>query len=297
MIRSLGLALLIAVASCAAPPSTRPSGPIVPMPIVPSAAPREVAALITDLGSEDFGRREKATTELVRIGQEPDHQVAVVAALRAAATSSDPETRLRSRETLRKIDRSDSLVPGTDRPESPMSFRTSGAGGEFSVKFWHRFFADGSTELDVEVNDGPRELFSGSTPAELASRVNEAARKRGYPPEQFEMLEDGSLKLGTSTVTGGERGRDHLIREWGLWVTRASRSDGFTPPVVWGGWIVQARAVSGKAFEAGLQLRDAIVEVDGKKAATLQELSALLNGAREITVVRAEARRVVVTPK
>lgn len=294
---SLAIFLLSAVASCAAPPSARTAGPIVPSPISPGTAPGEVAALIADLGAEDFGRREKASAELVRVGQEPERQVAVVAALRAAATSSDPETRLRARETLRKIDRSDSLVPGTDRPDSPMSYRILDGGMEFSVKFWHRLFADGSTELDVEVNNGPREMFSGSSLSELAARVNEAARKRGYPPEQFEMLEDGGLKMGNSTVSGADQGREHLVRDWGLWVTRASRSDGFTPPAVWGGWVVQARALAGRAFDAGIQLRDVILEVDGKKPATLKDLAGLLNQAREITLLRSEARRVVVTPK
>jgi hypothetical protein len=172
-----------------------------------------------------------------------------------------------------------------------------GAGLELRVKFWHRLFADGSSELEVEINGGPRELFSGANPAELASRVNDAARKHGYPRDQFEMLEDGTFKFGTSSITGGESSKEHLIRDWGLWVSRASRSDGFTPPAVWGGWVIQARALAGKAFDSGIQLRDLILEVDGKKAATAQELSELLNHAREITLLRTEARRVVVVPR
>jgi hypothetical protein len=292
------LFLLTALASCAtAPPPVQRPGPIIPTPIAGPAASTRVAALISDLGADDFARREKASRELTAVGQDPSQQGEVVAALRAAATSQDSETRLRARETLRQIDRSDSLVPGTDRPDAPMSYRIRGTGSEFWVKFWHRLFADGSTELEVEINDGPRELFSGATPAELASRVNEAARKRGYPSDQFEMLEDGGMRLGTSTISGSQRGRDHLVPDWGIWVARASRSDGLTPPVVWGGWVVQARALAGKAFEAGIQLRDVILEIDGKKPSTLQELTNLLNQAREITVVRAEARRVVVTPK
>ena len=297
MIRTSGAALLLAVVSCAAPSVDQRPGPIIPVPVAAAGAPGDVAALILELGSEDYGGRERASTELVRRGQDPALQVAVVGALRAAATASDPEIRLRARETLRRIDRSDNLVPGTDRPESPMSFSVSGAGVEMSVKFWQRLFADGSAELEVEVNGGPRELFSGSSVAELASRVNEAARKRGYSPEQFQMLENGGMKFGGSTITSGEPGRDHLLRDWGLWVSLASRSDGLTPPAVWGGWVVQARALSGKAFESGIQLRDVLLEVDGKKASTIQELASLLNQAREITVVRSEPRRVVLTPK
>jgi hypothetical protein len=292
-------ALLVFVASCSAPPEAKRQqpGPIVPEPVAATDTPREVTALLTGLGSEDFSRRENATGELLRIGQDPVRQPAVVAALRSAATSSDPEVRLRARETLKRIDRSESIVPSTDRPDSPTMYRFSGAGFQLQCKFWHRLFADGSSELEVELNGAPRELFSGSTPAELASRVNEAARKHGYTPEEFRMLDDGGMKFGGSTLSGGNQSQDHLIREWGLWVSRASRADGLTPPVVWGGWVVQARALSGRAFDSGIQLRDVILEVDGKKAQTVQELRDLLHQPRKVALVRAEARRVVIEPK
>jgi hypothetical protein len=178
-----------------------------------------------------------------------------------------------------------------------MSISMEAEGLRIRVRAWHRLFADGSSELEIEVNDGTRELFSGSTPAELADRVNEAARRRGYPKEHFELFEDGTLRIGGSRLNISQPPSEHLVREWGIWVSKASRSDGLTPPAVWGGWIVQARALSGKAFQIGIQLRDAILEVDGHSPETVGELAQLLSRAQEITLVRADPRRITIPAK
>jgi hypothetical protein len=273
-------ALLLAVlAGCSmpTPPSPRPApGPLSPQP-VPIEASGKIAELIASLGADDFKQRDRATAELSRLGARPEDQPHVVLALRGAATSADAETRSRARSILSTIDRSESMIPS-----GTMSFDS----GQGRLEIALSYFADGSVELTAKVDGAAEELFSGKDMTDLARKVTEAARQRGYAEDQFRMSPEGIFKVGGSTMVLGRKPEEHLIPDFGLWILQIPDTDRTVPERARGSWRIEARTLSGRGYAAGLRVGDILSEVGGTKPATFDELRRLLATATSLKVLR-----------
>jgi hypothetical protein len=283
------LALLLCVipaAACATAPSAAPRGPLAPLP-VRVQSPEAVAILVGALGHDRFEKREAASAELQQLGMKEGSQAAMVDALRGAATSADAEVRSRARAILAAIDRSEGMIPS-----GTMNF----SAGANKVRLELRYFADGSVELQAKVDEDPEELFSGKDMPELARRVNQAARNRGYPEEVFAMSPDGSFKMGGSTMTVGSQPEEHLVVPFAIWANRVPATDRTIPETARGSWQVKARMLGGRGFRAGLRVGDFIVEIDGKRPDTFDEFRRLLESAKSVRVVRLQAVEALLTP-
>ncbi len=259
-------------------------GSLVP-PTRPSEAAAPFASLVARLGGADLEDRERAASELARLAADDAWRDRAVEALRGAAAHEDAEVRSRALDVLRAIDRSESLLPGTGQEEPTLHVAGAVGGVEQSIRMWLRAYADGSVEMDVRINEGPRELFSGASFAEVAGRLNEAARERGIPEGQFRVEPDGRYRIA-GVRASFENPDERVVPEWGIGVRRASKSDGLSPPEAWGGWVIVARSASGRAWRAGLGLRDVVTAVDERPAETVAELRSRMAGARTLTVLR-----------
>src|SRR5438477_7552719 len=93
-------------------------------------APREVDALIAQLGHDDFKLREDASSKLAKIGKP------ALAPLRQALSNGDPEVQARAEMLIKRIEQRP--VPGgpinPDEPVVARSLRISNEGGGKSVE-------------------------------------------------------------------------------------------------------------------------------------------------------------------
>jgi len=269
--------LLLLIAGCAAPSPSRPSpGPLSPQPVAVEAS-GTLATLVASLGADDFQKRDAAAAELTRLGSRPEDQPAVVLALRSAATSTDAEVRSRARTILSAIDRSEGMIP---------SGTMSLAFGDSRIEIALRHFADGSVEMTAKVGDSPEELFSGKDMPELARKVTQAARQRGYTEDVFSMSSDGSFRMGGSTMSLGLNPSQHLLQDFGLWLFQIPQTDRTVPDRARGGWRIDARSLGGRGYAAGFRVGDILTEVDGKKPAKFDDLRRQLATAKSFKVLR-----------
>lgn len=286
-ITALSLIVLSAAAcTTASPPPSSPRGPLAPTP-VRVQSPEAVASLVARLGDDQFQKREAASADLQKLALKDESQPAVVDALRAAATAPDPEVRGRARAILAAIDRSEGMIPS-----GTMSLSMGGN----QVQFALRYFADGSVELQAKVGDDPEELFSGKDMPELSQRVNQAARARGYSEEMFAMSPDGTFKVGASSMKVGSKPEEHLVLPYAIWADRVAVSDRTLPEPVRGAWRVQARTIGGRGYRAGMRVGDLIVEIDGRRPETFDDLRRLLESAKAVKVLRLQAVEALLTP-
>jgi hypothetical protein len=177
---------------------------------------------------------------------------------------------------LESIDRFD----GTITPGGPRVFLF----GEHRYALTQRWICDGSVELALRTDDGSEELLSGRDMAELATRVNRAARENGIPASVFTMNPDG-----TYTVDGSRSGvfpGGDLIRDHQLWVFRVANDDRTVPERVRGAWRITARSLDGPAYRIGLRVGDYISEIDGKRPESPDELRRLLKTGKAVRVLR-----------
>ena len=283
--RTLGIVVLL-VAGCSAPPRVAPLSSLAPSP-VPVDAPAPIAALIRQLEDDRFEKREAAGNELQRLATTPESQPVVVDALRAAATHSDAEVRGRARAILQAIDRSEGMIRS-----GSMSYRLN----QDQVRFGLRYFADGSVELEAQINDGSEELFSAKSMEELARKVTAAARARGYPEEAFVMLPDGTLKMGGSSIQIGQNPGSHVVADWAIWVHPVTEEEPGLPRQARGAWRVQARMLTGRGYKAGLRPGDLIAEVDGKKPSSFDALREALRAPKSLKVLRVSIQETELKP-
>src|SRR5256885_1855590 len=83
--------------------------------------------------------------------------------------------------------------------------------------------------LIAALGDDPEELFSGKDMPDLARKVTQAARQRGYTEDVFSMSSEGSFRMGGSTMSLGLNPSEHLLQDFGLWLFRIPETDRTVP--------------------------------------------------------------------
>lgn len=276
---------------------------------------RKIDELVRQLGAEEFAVREKATEELKRIGKPAEE------ALRKALAGDDPEVRERARAVL------DSMAPKAQAPaprrgapglrgfnggsvtvqsingdstyriapgdgSAPITFRkdkagavkleyvdAQGASKSAEAESIAKFLADhkeiaaayGITEEGIDYG-GARVLFKGGLPV-----LPRAFRVPKFPlPPVFE--EEETLRAAGATFEPPAE----ALR------TQLDLPEGH-------GLVVVKVDEGGAAESAGLRKSDILLEIDGKKVASIRDVRENLKGAKSSAVLR-RGKRETLTP-
>lgn len=291
-------------------------------------AAARIEALVRQLGAEEYAVREKATEELRRIGKPAEE------ALRKAAESDDAEVQSRARSLLRELEKP--AAPEKPRagaePRRAPGFNFQGfRGGSLSVQstngdsvyrvspsdgrepFTLHRGADGSVKL--EYGDG-----QGGTKTAEAESMDRFLKDHKELAERFGISQDGIDYGGLRAGFGREAFRlqpgfpfrlDDLLPPGGDEEVprRAGRAGGasFEVPsdavrsqlglAEGEGVVVTAVPPGSEAEAAGLLRHDILLEIGGRKVASVRDAREGLRGASSVTVLRKGKRLTIPRPE
>lgn len=152
---------------------------------------------IADLGSEDFEAREKATSELKKIGKP------AAEALRKAAESSDPEVKMRAKSILEAIEKAEKK-PKPDRSGASISVQIVNGDATYVVTpaegdpITFQKLKDGSVRLDYTDDHGKKAGVGSESLAQFLEEHADLAKKYG-------ITKDGISYGGARSSFGGGR--------------------------------------------------------------------------------------------
>jgi hypothetical protein len=288
-----------------------------------AAAPQDDSAakirdLVRQLGAEEYAAREKASEELRKIGRPAEE------ALRKAAESEDPEVRSRAKSLLEELSKPKAPeVPR--RPGRPGAFGLRGgsvsvssvngdttytltpADGSPGITFFKS--ASGAVRLDYKDEQGAAKSAEADSIAKFLKDHADLAAKHG-------ITEDG-IDHGGVRVSFKGNGLPGLPR--GLRLPRFPKGFPFEEELEEAelrasgavfekpgdalraqlelpegqGLVVLRTDAGGAAAQAGLRKSDILLEVDGRKVASMDDVKSLKD-ATSLVVVR-KARRETLT--
>jgi hypothetical protein len=290
-------------------------------------ADRKIEALIRQLGAEEYAAREKATEELRKIGKPAEE------ALRRAAESDDAEVQSRARALLKDLEKP--AAPEKPRagaaPRRAPGFNFQGfRGGSLSVQstngdsvykvspsdgsepFTLHRGADGSVRLEYGDGQGGTKTAEAESMEGFLKEHKELAEKygisrngidygglrAGFGREAFRIQPGFQFRLEDLIPPGGE---DEVPR-------RAGRAGGasFEIPsdtvrsqlglAEGEGVVVTAVPAGSDAEAAGLLRHDILLEIGGRKVASVRDAREGLQGASSVTVLR-KGKRQTLTPR
>lgn len=297
----------------------------------PPPVPQErIERLIRELGSSEFETRERATTELKKIGR-----LAADALRKAAENAEDPEVRARASAILEALTRPEPKKDEPARPGAPAlrgasvsvvsqngdtRYTITPAGGR---PFTFHRNADGSVKLETSDDGGKEQVASSDSLDAFLKDHAELAAKHGITKDG---IETGGARVGF----GGGAFRiirpfrlppfdpqDESDEEW--WpdgdleelLDRFGAGPMFVRPTVHGarfgsvsdvlrshlklpetgGLVVERVRAGSLAEQVGLRTHDIVLEVDGQAVKTAADVRKLLKKESKIGVVRAGERR------
>ncbi len=170
-----GITFFILLACIAAGPTTAPA---------PAPSPKEIDALIVQLGHDDFKVREEASQKLIKIGKP------AVAALKQALASDDPEVQSRAQMLIRRIETRP--VPGgpvsKDEEVIAQSIRISNDGGakQVEVQEQKRKITIREDTAGIKITVSARE--DGKTVSETFT-ARSAQDLKSQSPDAFELYD------------------------------------------------------------------------------------------------------------
>lgn len=274
-------------------------------------ASKRIGELIRQLGAEEFAVREKATEELRKIGKPAEE------ALRKAVEGDDPEVRERARAVLESFKEADRPRPPAPRRGAPglPGFRGSSVTiqtingdstyritpGDGSAPFTLHKDKAGAVKLEYADEKGAPKTAEAESLGKFLKDHPELAAKYGISEEGIDC---GGTRV---TFKGGLQGFPfprafRMPREFplppGFEPDEGLRADGATfekvsealraqldLPADQG--LVVTRVDPGSPAEgAGLRKNDILLEVDGKKMASIRDVRESLKGSRTATVLR-----------
>ena len=274
---------------------------------------RRIDELVKQLGAEEFAVREKATEELRKIGKPAEE------ALRKALAGDDPEVRERARAVL------DSMA---EKPKAPAPKRALPGPG-FRGSSVTVQSVNGDSTYKIAPGDGSAPLTflkdkAGSVKLEYvdaqgASKTAEAESIAKFLADHKELaaahgITEEGIDYGGARVSfkGGLPGipRAFRVPKFPLppaFEEETLRAAGatFEPPaealraqldLPEGQGLVVVKVDEGGAAEsAGLRKNDLLLEIDGKKVASIRDIRENLRGAKTSAVIR-KGKRETLTP-
>ncbi len=279
--------------------------------LVQEADPR-IDALIQQLGSDEFAAREKATEELRKIGA-PAHE-----ALKKALESTDPEVRTRARALLepaaktRPADPPRRVAPGgrggsiqVQSVNGDSTTKLTPADGSDPITFHRR--AAGTVKLEHPDGKGGTATAESESLEKFLEEHKDLASKYGITADGIEY---GGLS--TSFKGGFVRGRGLELpkgfRLEDLLEDRPRRAAGASFEKVSDAIRAHFEIPEGEGFTAsevpegsdahaaGLRRNDLLLEIDGRKVSTLQQVRDQLRRTSTLGILR-KGKRETLGPK
>ncbi len=290
---------------------------------------KKVDDLVRQLGHDEYAVREKASQELKRIGKPAEE------ALRKAAQGEDPEVRARARAILDDLAQAEKPRAGEPPKRDPQralpGFGFRGLGGRGSSV--QVLSANGETTYKLSPGDGSpgisfRKAQGGAVRLEYAdekgaSKAAEAESLEKFLKdhkelaEKYGITEDG-IDTGGARVSfkGGAFGgaplprlfrfrqgfpfldEEEELRAGGASFERPSDALRAQLEIPAGQGLVVGRVAEGSdAAAAGLQKSDVLLEIDGKKIASLQDVKDALKRGASATVLRKGRKETLSPPR
>jgi hypothetical protein len=294
-------------------------------------AARKIEALVRQLGADDYAAREKATEDLRKIGKPAEEALRKAAESDDAEIQSRAKTLLRDLEKPPGPEKSrDEAVPRRGpRPAPGFNFQGF-RGGSLSVQstngdsvyqvrpsdgsepFTLRRAADGSVKLEYADDQGEKKTAESESMEKflkdhkgLADKfgisengIDYGGLRAGFGQNAFRAQPGFQFRLQDLLPPGGEdNGAPRADRAAGASFEKPSDTVRAQLEIPEGqGLVVTGVAAGSDAEAAGLRCHDVLLEVDGRKVASVQDARAGLKGAGSVTVFR-KGRRQTLTPR